>query len=239
MTILSTHYHRWRWLASSLLFAIMGIQLSSSAASAHDWYPIECCRANDCAEVEHATYDRAPNADTKFPILTVTTKHGTALVPENFPHRKITGWQDACVHAPRPRRHAPDLFVRASPVLSPAHAYVADIYVSRERPVTTPACAQAGPHPDPALVRVVKRPLSSAPTPKYVGGVAETTSAWRGAEPRGPDPAMAADGHRRRSRKAAPQRVTQAIQVRPRPYGPLGGFLANSERRLADLDTSG
>jgi hypothetical protein len=35
-----------------------------------------------------ATIDRTPDIGNKLPILAVTTKHGTALVPENFPHRE-------------------------------------------------------------------------------------------------------------------------------------------------------
>ena len=143
MTILSTHYHRWRWLASSLLFAIMGIQLSSSAASAHDWYPIECCRANDSPKSNTRPMIVLQNADTKFPILTVTTKHGTLLVPENFPHPNYR--MARCMRACAPAKATcAYLFVRASPVLSPAHAYVADIYVSRERPVTNSRMCASG-----------------------------------------------------------------------------------------------
>jgi hypothetical protein len=56
----------------ALVTAVIGIQLSISAASSHDWYPIECCRENDCAEVEHATYDGAPDISNKLPILAVS-----------------------------------------------------------------------------------------------------------------------------------------------------------------------
>ena len=96
MTFVSARHDR-RW-PRPLLVAVIGIQLLIPAASAHDWYPMECCRGNDCAEVEHATYDRAPDTDNKLPILAVTTKHGTALVPENFPHRESPdGKMHACM----------------------------------------------------------------------------------------------------------------------------------------------
>jgi len=86
-----------RWQRPRVLpVAAIGLALSISAASAHDWYPMECCRGKDCAEVEHVTYDRASGVGNKLPILAVTTKHGTALVPENFPHQES---KDGKMHA--------------------------------------------------------------------------------------------------------------------------------------------
>jgi hypothetical protein len=87
------------WPALVALFSLLaGIATLSLTAASHDWYPMECCRGNDCAEVEHATYDRAPDISNKLPILAVTTKHGTALVPENFPHRESSdGKMHACM----------------------------------------------------------------------------------------------------------------------------------------------
>jgi hypothetical protein len=96
MTIASTRSERWRQSARAFLITVTGMHLWISAASAHDWYPIECCSGTDCAEVEHATYDRVSGSDNKLPILAVTTKHGTALVPENFPHRES---KDGKMHA--------------------------------------------------------------------------------------------------------------------------------------------
>ena len=72
--------------ATGCVIAVVG--LAASLGSAHQWYPVECCGGHDCAEVEQATYDRAPDADGQLPILAVTTVHGTALVPQNFPRRE-------------------------------------------------------------------------------------------------------------------------------------------------------
>ena len=69
-----------------------------ASLSAHEWYPVECCSGRDCAEVEHATYDPAPDIDGQLPILAVTTVHGTALVPQNFPRRESPdGKMHACM----------------------------------------------------------------------------------------------------------------------------------------------
>lgn len=62
-----------RWLLP-LLF------LTATSASAHDWYPWDCCSGHDCAPVERA--EVLPNAE-----LLVTSRHGTALVPATFPKR--------------------------------------------------------------------------------------------------------------------------------------------------------
>jgi len=72
--------------ATGCVIAVVG--LATSLGSAHEWYPVECCGGHDCAEVEQATYDRAPDADGQLPILAVTTVHGTALVPQNFSRRE-------------------------------------------------------------------------------------------------------------------------------------------------------
>jgi hypothetical protein len=63
--------------------------LASTAVShgtpvrAHDWYPKECCNAKDCAPVE-ATAWSLPAAGA-LRQLVVTSKHGTATVPHDFP----------------------------------------------------------------------------------------------------------------------------------------------------------
>ena len=98
MTISSTRGERWRQSARALLLTVTGMQLWISPAGAHDWYPIECCAGTDCAEVEHATYAQGPGAGNDLPILTVTTQHGTALVPPNFPRREsMDGKMHACM----------------------------------------------------------------------------------------------------------------------------------------------
>jgi hypothetical protein len=86
-----------RWLPAALLAA-------ASPAAAHDWYPLECCHALDCAPVEkveilvpptiasmiggpaQAAPEMAPGSMTGS--MVVTTQHGSALVPANFPRRE-------------------------------------------------------------------------------------------------------------------------------------------------------
>ncbi len=50
-------------------------------ASAHDWYPIECCSGLDCAPVDQAEF-REGNT------LIVTSKHGTGIVPASMSRRE-------------------------------------------------------------------------------------------------------------------------------------------------------
>ena len=50
-------------------------------ASAHDWYPIECCSGLDCAPVDQAEF-REGNT------LFVTSKHGTGIVPASMSRRE-------------------------------------------------------------------------------------------------------------------------------------------------------
>src|SRR5436190_16527711 len=71
---------RWTSAASAFLVILIASQIWVPAVTAHDWYPVECCRGKDCAEVEHASYAQGPGAGNDLPILTVTTQHGTALV---------------------------------------------------------------------------------------------------------------------------------------------------------------
>jgi hypothetical protein len=72
---------------SVLLISFLSLYVCLREARAHDWYPLDCCGGGDCAEVERVTYDRAPNDSGALPILAVTTRHGTALVPADFPRR--------------------------------------------------------------------------------------------------------------------------------------------------------
>lgn len=62
-----------RWLPLCLMLAAL-------PASAHDWYPWDCCSGFDCAPVDRA--ELLPSSE-----LLVTSKHGTALVPATFPTR--------------------------------------------------------------------------------------------------------------------------------------------------------
>ena len=60
------------------------VHFHSAPTQAHDWYPKECCQDNDCAPVESAQLVPAGNGLLQ---LVVTSKHGTAVVPQNIPRR--------------------------------------------------------------------------------------------------------------------------------------------------------
>ena len=68
--------------------------LAATPAAAHDWYPMECCHEQDCAPVDRAEMVPTPTSDGKSiagnspPAMIVTTKHGTVMVPGNFPRRE-------------------------------------------------------------------------------------------------------------------------------------------------------
>lgn len=56
-------------------------------ARAHDWYPMECCHAMDCAPVESHRFTQPIEIGT-LPQMVVTSKHGTVVVPGSFPRRE-------------------------------------------------------------------------------------------------------------------------------------------------------
>jgi hypothetical protein len=89
------------WPAFVARFALLaGIATFSLPAASHDWYPMECCSGTDCAVVENATYAHGFATDAALPILTITTKHGTAPVPPNFPRRESKdGEMHACLRS--------------------------------------------------------------------------------------------------------------------------------------------
>ena len=68
-------------LPTLLLFLTALVAYTSGAGGvrAHDWYPIECCQAVDCAPVE--------SVGQIVPMLVVTSKHGTAIVPQDLPRQ--------------------------------------------------------------------------------------------------------------------------------------------------------
>jgi hypothetical protein len=55
-------------------------------ARAHSWYPHECCSGEDCAPVDNIAW--LVPAGGGLPQLVVTSKHGTAVVPRDFPVRQ-------------------------------------------------------------------------------------------------------------------------------------------------------
>jgi hypothetical protein len=79
-----------KWLLAALL-------ATATPAAAHDWYPMECCHGMDCAPVEKVEILEAPavasflpNSAQPAPLggMLVTTKHGSVIVPANFPRRE-------------------------------------------------------------------------------------------------------------------------------------------------------
>ena len=88
-----------KWLLGALLLA------SASPAAAHDWYPMECCSGMDCAPVEKVEILQGPAIASFLPTpgqsslvggMLVTTKHGSVVVPANFPRRES---KDSRMHA--------------------------------------------------------------------------------------------------------------------------------------------
>ena len=79
--------------------------LAASPAAAHDWYPLECCHAMDCAPVEKvemlpgagiASMLSSPAQADALGGMLVTTRHGSVVVPANFPRRES---KDSRMHA--------------------------------------------------------------------------------------------------------------------------------------------
>lgn len=78
-------------MARAWIFA--GLLLAATAAVAHDWYPIECCSGMDCAPVEKVEIVSMQSAGimgsaTLPGTMLITTKHGSVIVPANFPRRE-------------------------------------------------------------------------------------------------------------------------------------------------------
>jgi hypothetical protein len=72
---------------------LLAFLLAATPAAAHDWYPLECCHEMDCAPVDHTEIVPMPTADPQGaaagpPAMVVTTRHGTVLVPGDFPRRE-------------------------------------------------------------------------------------------------------------------------------------------------------
>jgi len=79
-----------KWFLAALL-------LTATPAAAHDWYPLECCHAMDCAVVDKVEMTPAPGITgflgspayaSSVSEMVVTTKHGSVAVPGNFPRRE-------------------------------------------------------------------------------------------------------------------------------------------------------
>jgi hypothetical protein len=96
--------------ASTLQFAVAFSILITHCASltpaqSHDWYPRECCSGQDCAPVESMTRYLPDTGGRER--LVVTTKHGTAFVPDKFPLRPSP---DGRIHVCIDRDMTPDAF---------------------------------------------------------------------------------------------------------------------------------
>jgi hypothetical protein len=98
--------------AGACFILTASVQNLVTSADAHDWYPEECCRAKDCAPVESWAFAHAVQRGS-LPQLSVTTKHGTAIVPRDLPRREskdnrmhacMRGWgsvkQIVCIFLP-------------------------------------------------------------------------------------------------------------------------------------------
>ncbi len=70
----------------SAIFAVTIFGTTAPSASAHDWYPHECCHDKDCAPVESMT--RIAPAGDGTPYMVVTSKHGKAILRRDFPTRE-------------------------------------------------------------------------------------------------------------------------------------------------------
>jgi hypothetical protein len=84
---MQNHDDRRDWLVILLTVATAAAALWTGAGSvhAHDWYPLECCHSTDCAPVDSVGQFVATAGGV--PQLVVTSKHGTAIVPQNLPRR--------------------------------------------------------------------------------------------------------------------------------------------------------
>jgi hypothetical protein len=69
----------------ALVFGSMLAATWPTAAPAHSWYPKECCNENDCAPV--VSFRRLVPIGGGLPQLVVRSRHGTAVVPDDFPVR--------------------------------------------------------------------------------------------------------------------------------------------------------
>ena len=77
-------------ISISALLAITGFAATVpqfiTGATAHDWYPRECCHDKDCAPVESMT--KIAPAGGGATQLIVTSKHGKATLRRDFPVRE-------------------------------------------------------------------------------------------------------------------------------------------------------
>jgi hypothetical protein len=75
----------WRAILISALTTAAAFWVGVGAVRAHDWYPVECCHSIDCAPVD--SVGQIVPTGGGVPQLVVTSKHGTAVVPQDLPRR--------------------------------------------------------------------------------------------------------------------------------------------------------
>jgi hypothetical protein len=108
MTMIDHSRAFWALLVTAFAAAVSfgaAVWVGARAAHAHDWYPIECCHSLDCAPVTStayvagAAYDAAgKEIANPLPRMVVTTKIGTAVVPDDLPRRPSPdGQMHACI----------------------------------------------------------------------------------------------------------------------------------------------
>lgn len=76
-----------------VIAACIGLLLSSGGATPHDWYPLECCSAQDCAPAETVVRQE----DGSY----LVTAHGlSAVIPANYPNwrKSPDGRIHVCIH---------------------------------------------------------------------------------------------------------------------------------------------
>jgi len=79
--------------------------------AAHEWYPPECCQGTDCAPVLSVQTLPALNSPSP-PAMVVTTKHGSVVVPGEFPRRQSKdNRMHACMKQGVTRMHLLCLFI--------------------------------------------------------------------------------------------------------------------------------
>ena len=84
----------WKWPAFGIVVLLVAPWMRG--ARAEDWYPKECRSGASCARVVRASYAHAAIMGEE--LLTVTTRHGTALVPTDLLRREsMDGRMHACM----------------------------------------------------------------------------------------------------------------------------------------------
>jgi hypothetical protein len=77
----------WLGTLSLIVTGAAFVLASAGRGDAHDWYPLDCCHGMDCAPVDKVETLVPVSADNP-PVMVVTTKHGTVIVPADFPRRE-------------------------------------------------------------------------------------------------------------------------------------------------------